>query len=125
MFSISTSLEFKAAATDTGSGVKEVNLYYSTDGGVTWTKIVMIPPMPPSVSYQGSIPAQGMMVEVQYYVEASDILGNAARSAIQVFMVGIPVWLYAIVIVIIVLIIAAALKVRKRPQPMPPPPPPT
>jgi hypothetical protein len=116
-------IRVSASIADPISGVREAAIFYSTDGGSTWTRVVMTEPMPPSVSYEGSIPSQGMMAKVQYYVEASDALDNAASSTAQEFTVGIPFWVYgAIGAVVVVLALAVLMRGRKHPTPPPPPP---
>ncbi|MEM2930291.1 MAG: DNRLRE domain-containing protein [Thermoproteota archaeon] len=110
---------------DALSGVKEVNLYYSTNGGSSWTKAAMT--LQGGV-YTGSIPSQMFFTEVQYYVEAVDNVGNEARTPVSKYTVGIPIWLYAAVLALIVIIIAVMLLRRRKPSyaptPLPPPPPP-
>ncbi|MBO3802906.1 MAG: DNRLRE domain-containing protein [Candidatus Brockarchaeota archaeon] len=111
-----------ATIDDALSGVREAWVYYSTDGGSTWSRIAMLAPMPPAAEYEGTIPTQMPMTRVQFYIEASDNLGNAARSSTQEFTVAIPIWLYAAGAIILVLIFAAALRARRRAPPPPPPP---
>jgi len=108
---------------DTPSGVKEANLYYSTNGGSSWTKVTMVPQ---GGVYTGSIPSQMPFTEVQYYVEAVDNVGNETRTPVSRYTVGIPVWLYIVVLALIVIIVAALLLRRRKPAyvQMPPPPPP-
>ncbi|MGQ9479619.1 MAG: OmpL47-type beta-barrel domain-containing protein, partial [Thermoproteota archaeon] len=111
---------------DALSGVKEVKLYYSANGGSSWTEIAMALQ---TGRYTGSIPSQMPFTSVQYYVEAVDNVGNKYQTAVATYSVGIPMWLYIAVIVIIVILVAAAL-LRRRPAPQPayappyyPPPP--
>ncbi len=109
---------------DAVSGVEEASLYYSTDGGSSWTRVTMV--LEEGV-YRGSIPSQMFFKEVQYYVEAVDNVGNEARTPVSKYTVGIPIWLYAVVLALIVVIIAILLLRRRKPsyaQSLPPPPPP-
>jgi len=108
---------------DALSGVKEVKLYYSTNGGSSWTEVAMT--LQGGV-YTGSIPSQTPFTEVQYYVEAVDNVGNETRTPVSKYTVGIPIWLYMVVLALIVIIVAALLLRRRKPAyaQMPPPPPP-
>ncbi len=65
-------------ATDDKSGVKEMYLYYSTDGGVNWVK-VLTSPIGDS-KYEATIPQQSEDTTVQYYIEAFDNALNKAKS---------------------------------------------
>lgn len=80
------------------SGVKEVNLYYSSDRGSSWISVTMI--LQGDV-YTGSIPSQLFFTEVQYYVEAADNAGNRSRTTVSKYTVGIPIWLYMVIIALI------------------------
>ncbi|MGQ9691600.1 MAG: OmpL47-type beta-barrel domain-containing protein, partial [Thermoproteota archaeon] len=112
---------------DDKSGVGRVNLYYSTNGGSSWTNITMTLQ---GGSYTSSIPSQMPFTGVQYYVEAVDNVGNKLRTSTASYNVGIPIWLYiAVIAVVVVLVIVLLLRRRKpTPQPvyvpLPPPPPP-
>ncbi|MEM3466679.1 MAG: DNRLRE domain-containing protein [Candidatus Jordarchaeales archaeon] len=109
---------------DVLSGVKEANLYYSINGGSSWTKVAMS--LQGGV-YTGSIPSQMFFTEVQYYVEAVDNVGNETRTPVAKYTVGIPIWLYAAILALIVVIVAVMLLRRRKPpyvQPLPPTPPP-
>jgi len=109
---------------DALSGVKEVKLYYSTNGGSSWTEVAM--------TFQGgayacSIPSQMPFTEVQYYVKAVDNAGNETRTPVSKYTVNIPVWLYIAVLALIVIVTVALLLRRRKPayvQTLPPPPPP-
>ncbi|MEM3388301.1 MAG: DNRLRE domain-containing protein [Thermoproteota archaeon] len=106
------------------SGVKDVSLYYSIDGGSSWTRVTMVLQ---EGGYTGSIPSQMFFKEVQYYVEAVDNVGNETRTPVSKYTVGIPIWLYATLLALILVIIAILLLRRRKPsyvQPLPPPPPP-
>ncbi|MFX0079562.1 MAG: hypothetical protein ACFE8O_10030, partial [Candidatus Hermodarchaeota archaeon] len=61
--------------TDTESGVGTVTLYYRVNGG-GWNPISMSPAT--GDSYEGTIPAQAWNDFVEYYVNASDTVGNFA-----------------------------------------------
>jgi len=120
------SIKVSAFISDALSGIKSATLYYSTDGGSTWTKVAM---MSVAGYYEASMPSQMPMTKVMYYVEASDALDNTTNTATQEFTVGIPIWAYGIAAALI-LILAIFLFTRRRPQPTPtpqpayPPPPP-
>jgi len=60
------------------SEVKEVNLHYSTDGGVNWIKVSMSPLG--NSKYEATIPEQSKDTTVQYYIEAFDNALNKAKS---------------------------------------------
>jgi len=113
-----------ATVDDAISGVQEATIVYTTNGGSSWSRIAMTPPMPPANSYEGIIPAQGPMVKVQFYIEASDRLGNKAIGTTYEFAVSIPIWVYGAVVVILIAIAAVTMRGRSRRQPPPPPPPP-
>ena len=111
---------------DAASGVKEATIYYSTDGGASWTRVTMVPQ---GGVYTGSIPSQMFFKEVQYYVEAVDNVGNETRTPVSKYTVGIPIWLYLAVLALVIVIIAVLLLRRRKPSyapqlPPPPPPPP-
>jgi len=61
--------------TDTESGVGTVTLYYRVNGG-GWSTVAMNPAT--GDSYEGTIPAQAWNDLVEYYVNASDTVGNFA-----------------------------------------------
>jgi hypothetical protein len=91
------------------SGIKQVNLYYSPDGGSSWECLTMF--LQEDV-YTGSIPSQLFFTEVQYYVEAVDNAGNRSRTTVLKYTVGIPVWLYLIISALIV--VSAAIFLLRR-----------
>ena len=62
-------------ASDPGSGISIVRLYYRFDGG-TWSSVAMT--YAGGVLYQASIPAQTWNTLVEYYVNATDNAGNWA-----------------------------------------------
>jgi len=118
------SITIMCEASDTLSGVDRVTLYYSTNGGASWTEVAMTLQ---AGRYTGSIPSQMPFTNVQYYVEAVDGSGNKSSTTISTLTVGIPMWVYIVGIVVVV-VIAAALLLRRKPSPRetyaPPPPPP-
>ncbi|MCJ7770016.1 DUF1349 domain-containing protein, partial [Candidatus Bathyarchaeota archaeon] len=73
------------SVTDTESGVKEINLYYSTSGGASWNKISMS--NVGGSDYTGTIPQQVNGTIVQYYVQALDNDSNQAETTITSFTV--------------------------------------
>jgi len=62
--------------TDTESGVHNVTLSYSTDGGETWTNATM--QKTTGDTYKGEIPGQPAGTHVQYKIIAYDNVGNPA-----------------------------------------------
>ena len=68
----------KVNVTDALSGLREVILSYSTDGGITWTNITMT--LGPEGYYTATIPGQPAGTTVSYKIYACDIAGNWARS---------------------------------------------
>jgi len=91
---------------DEPSGVRDVYLCYSTDGGSSWVRTTM--GLQEGV-YRGSIPSQFFFTEVQYYVEAVDNAGNRFQTAVSKYTVGIPIWLYSAVAALIIVFAAAFL----------------
>jgi hypothetical protein len=116
-------IRISATIDDALSSIQEASIYYSTNGGSTWSRLTMLTPMPPSTDYEGTIPTQMPMTSVQFYIEASDTFGNTARSPTQEFTVAIPIWLYGLAGAIIVALIIIVAARRRKPQPPPPPPP--
>ncbi|MEM2641503.1 MAG: DNRLRE domain-containing protein [Thermoproteota archaeon] len=107
------------------SGVEEVTLYYSTNGGASWTEVAMTLQ---AGRYVGTIPSQAPFTNVQYYVEAVDRAGNRHQTPVSTLSVGIPLWIYIAIIVVFVAIAAALILRRRKPAPKetyasPPPPP--
>jgi len=118
-------IRVSATIDDALSSILEATIYYSTNGGSSWSNVAMLAPMPPATAYEGTIPTQMPMTRVQFYIYASDDLGNAARSSTQEFVVEIPIWLYgAVGAIVVVSIVAVAVRRRKPSLPPPPPPPP-
>lgn len=119
-------IRITATIDDALSSIQGATIYYSTNGGSSWNSIDMLAPMPPATTYEGTIPTQMPMTRVRFYINASDILGNAAISATQEFVVEIPIWLYgAVGAIVVVSIIVVAARRRKPSLPSPPPPPPS
>jgi len=117
-------IRISATIDDALSGIQGATIYYSTNGGSSWSSVAMLAPMPPATAYEGTIPTQMPMTRVQFYIEASDDLGNSARSTTQEFVVEIPIWLYgAVGAIVVVSIVAVAVRRRKPSLPPPPPPP--
>ena len=78
-------VKVEATVTDSESGVREVNLLYSTDEGVSWTKVTMN--KADDLTYSGTIPRQDQDVSVKYYVEAFDNAGNRIDSTRHTYTV--------------------------------------
>jgi hypothetical protein len=91
------------------SGVREVYLCYSTDKGLSWSRVSMVPQ---NNVYSGSIPSQIFFTEVQYYMEALDNANNRSQTNISKYTVGIPLWLYLVIIILIITIVSALLLKR-------------
>jgi hypothetical protein len=70
-------VEVTATVTDALSGVKNVTLYYSKDGGATWNPVPM---QPNGQLYKGTIPPLPADTTVKYYIEAFDKAGNKKIS---------------------------------------------
>ncbi|MBO3840194.1 MAG: DNRLRE domain-containing protein [Thermoproteota archaeon] len=104
---------------DEESGVKRVILYYSTNGGASWSSITM---SLVGNRYSASIPSQPPFTRVRYYVEASDNVGNTSQTSISEYTVGLPTWLYIAVILIAIAIITGAFFFLKKRRPKPSPP---
>ncbi len=69
------------------------NLYYSIDGGSTWsTPIAMTLDIAPT--YHAAIPPQALGTTVQYYIQAWDSLNNTATSTTFSFGVNDPTWIW-------------------------------
>ena len=63
------------------TGIQAVYLFYSLDGGETFTSVPM---NENGNSYSASIPGQPLGVEVWYYIEATDIDGNVATDPVDI-----------------------------------------
>ncbi|MBO3800699.1 MAG: DNRLRE domain-containing protein [Candidatus Brockarchaeota archaeon] len=102
---------------DDKSGVRKVTLYYSTDGGASWSSISM---SLVGNRYSASIPSQPPFARIKYYVEASDNVGNTSQTNISEYTVGLPTWLYiAIVLIAIAVITAVLFSLRRKLRPRP------
>ena len=64
-------------ATDAGSGIATVTLYYRMDGG-TWNPVSMSHTT--GNQYEGSIPVQSWNTFVEYYIVAQDTAGNSVTD---------------------------------------------
>jgi len=116
-------IRISASIDDVLSGVREASIYYSTNGGTMWSRVTILAPIPSAKAYEGTIPSQQVMARVQFYIEASDNLGNVARTTTQEFTVAMPIWLYEIMGIVTALIVVATMR-RRRPSVPPPSPPP-
>jgi subtilisin family serine protease/bacillopeptidase F (M6 metalloprotease family) len=67
--------EVTTTVTDVFNGVASATLYYSTNGGASWTPVAMATTAIPN-QYKGSIPGQPSHTRVQLYIEAADNLAN-------------------------------------------------
>ena len=63
-----------ATISDTGSGIQNSTIYYSTDNGNSWSTVAMS--LQTNSIYQGSVPGQNYGVTVQYYIKVFDIANN-------------------------------------------------
>ncbi|TFF93601.1 hypothetical protein EU546_06015 [Candidatus Thorarchaeota archaeon] len=70
------------------TGLKNVSLHYSVDGGA-WTVLTM-EQIPDSLRYSATIPEQAFGSEVSYYVEASDDFEQVTATSEESFYVGDP-----------------------------------
>ncbi len=114
--------------TDSESGINNVMLSYSINGGVTWTDVAMSN----TTSYSGIIPKRAEDTTVQFKVTATDNAGFTTESEISSYTVktllfGIdPLIFYVIVGVLAVAIVGAVIfLIRSRKPGAPPLPPPT
>lgn len=96
--------------TDVGLGVKEAVLYYSTDGGISWSKVVM---SLLAGRYDAYIPGQNAFTEIYYYVEASDKNGNTAKTEVVKISVRVSEWIYLTVAALVVAALIGLLLVRR------------
>ena len=117
-----------ANVTDTESGIKDVVLSYSTNGGVTWTNVVMSN----ITSYSGTIPKQAEDTIIQFKIIAQDNASFTTESGVSSYKVetlifGIdPLTFYIIVGILIVSVVGVVIflvRSRKPEAPLPPPPP--
>ncbi|MCX8183485.1 MAG: DNRLRE domain-containing protein [Crenarchaeota archaeon] len=103
-------IKVSAVVSSIGVGVGEVALYYSTDDGASWTKLMM------SFSggrYEAYIPSQNAFTRVSYYVEASDQKGNKVKTDISTVSVGLPDWVFLALAVIVVVAIIGFIGIRR------------
>jgi hypothetical protein len=73
---------------DEKSGVKEVSLHYSTNGGVDWKTVPMN--YERNTTYMVSILKQQLGLNLQYYVEAIDNALNKVESSMRYYSVPKP-----------------------------------
>jgi hypothetical protein len=111
-------VEVTATVTDALSGVKNVTLYYSKDGGATWN---LVPMQPNGQLYKGTIPPLPADTTVKYYIEAFDKAGNKKISPeteyyIYTVIPEFPNILAILLILSATILIAAAIKWRKPSQ---------
>jgi hypothetical protein len=111
-------VEVTATVTDALSGVKNVTLYYSKDGGATWNPVPM---QPNGQLYKGTIPPLPADTTVKYYIEAFDKAGNKKISPeteyyIYTVIPEFPNILAILLILSATILIAAAIKWRKPSQ---------
>jgi len=74
-----------ATITDDRVGVKYASLYYSTDGGLNWTEVLMA--LVGDSKYEATIPKQANGTVVRHYINATDIALNTATSVINSYTV--------------------------------------
>jgi len=112
-----------ASIIDDFSGVKEVVLWFSTDGGNTWNQVEMRNPT--GSTYTADIPNQAGGVTVQFKVSAEDIAGFSAVSSVfsytvKMLMFGLePIIFYGLVGGVVVMIAGAIFFSRRRKPPRP------
>ncbi|TFG07965.1 hypothetical protein EU538_07985 [Candidatus Thorarchaeota archaeon] len=70
------------------TGLKNVSLHYSVDGG-DWIVMTM-EQIPNSLRFTATIPEQAFGIEVSYYVEAFDDFGQGTETQEESFYVGDP-----------------------------------
>ncbi|MBO3798393.1 MAG: DNRLRE domain-containing protein [Thermoproteota archaeon] len=103
-------IKVSAVVSSIGISVGEVALYYSTDGGATWTRLVM------GFSggrYEAYIPGQNAFTEVSYYVEASDQKGNKVKTSISTVSIGLPDWVFLAVAAVVIVAIIGLIGIRR------------
>lgn len=72
--------------------ITAVNLYWSLDGGTTWSPAIPMA-LTTGTTYEGTLPAQILGSDVTYKFEAFDSLNNMA-SAQYSYSVADPVWIW-------------------------------
>jgi len=103
-------IKVSASVSSIGVSVGEVALYYSTDGGVSWAKLLM------GFSggrYEAYIPGQNAFTEVSYYVEARDQKGGAVKTDVYTLSVGLPDWVFLAVAAVVIAAIVGFLAIRR------------
>jgi hypothetical protein len=114
------SVSISCMVSDDKSGVKSVTLYYSTNGGVSWSSISM---NLIGNRYFAAIPPQQPFARGQCYIEASDNVGNISQTNMFEYTVSLPMWIYLLVaLALIVVATVFLLKIRKRKKPEKPGP---
>jgi hypothetical protein len=121
---------------ENGSGIENVTLYLSIDGGVEWNQILM--DTINANTYNATIPGQSGEAAVKYYFLIYDKSGNSIRNPtsgsytlsftpIEEPKDLIPIWLFWLIMGIIGGIFVGSLLIyggKKVVAPPPPPPPP-
>jgi len=111
----------KVSVTDALSGVEEVILSYSTDGGTTWSNMTMT--LGPDGYYTATIPRQPAGTTVLYKIYALDKVGNQAVSPEYSYTVRAkpappalpaPLVIIASTVVVLAVIIALVVLWRRR-----------
>lgn len=126
-----------ASVTDDVSGLKSVTLLYSTDGGSTWSSVIMTKFIILDggiEKYMAEIPKQGSGTTVQFKVSAEDNVSFSAESTVASYTVKTlifgmePLLFYGLimglVIVIVIVVVVVVLLRRPKPPAAPPPAPP-
>ncbi|MFX1294973.1 MAG: hypothetical protein ACFFD2_09000, partial [Promethearchaeota archaeon] len=120
-----------------GSGIENVTLYISLDGGVEWNQILMANLN--STSYETNLPGQPAGSTIKYYFIIYDNAGNSIRNPTTGFYSLsftlqptqeklIPLWVFWLVIGIIAGIFVVSILIYRSKKvvtpPLPPPKPP-
>jgi hypothetical protein len=71
----------------TMAGVADASIFWSIDGGTTWNEVAMTGTEP---NYTGEIPVQSALTTVDYYIQATDILGHTSISGTVSFYIFAP-----------------------------------
>ncbi len=103
-------IKVSAVVSSIGVAVEEVALYYSTDGGASWTKVVM------GFSggrYEAYIPGQNAFTEVSYYVEARDQKGNKVKTDLFTVSIGLPDWFFLVAVAVVIVAVIGLLIIRR------------
>ncbi|MCZ2856458.1 MAG: hypothetical protein O2U62_05145, partial [Candidatus Bathyarchaeota archaeon] len=102
---------------DSESGVKNVTLSYSTDGGETWNNVTM--QKTTGDTYQGEILGQPAGTQVRYKIIAYDNVGNPAvedKAGEYYVYTVIPEFLAWTSMLLILIALTAAIAIHKRRQ---------